>query len=255
MRQAFTLPASGAVARRLAMLSEISDLALDDATRAMCGQDLIAEDAFGALALALDEDQRSAVQNLCDLGLRGVLATDDFEAARDTILAAACISGVRPIIVVSNTLSAWNGGALGLGLSIGTDPDEDVDLLVVAPDSLVSQETLRRRRGGLLVLDMSVEMFSAQMMSGPAREVEKTIIICDFQRELKVQGDVWGRACHMTLVRALQIFFSDDRLTLIDPFSPSVIDLRERGFKKTRPAELYPLFNTVFDLLGEAKPS
>lgn len=265
MIEDFVLPASPSAARRLSYLATVAPIDLDEETRALAAEGLLGDADFASLpSERFTPEQRAATQALLDVALRGLLLCGSpylgRALARDCVLAAARFSDTWPLIVATNDLHVWTTHAQGWGLKATYDVyDEEADVLVVPAIGLTEQPVLARRRHGALVLDcLQTRFHSMHEHAGPAREVAKTLIISDLTHDLSAANGKWNSACDRHVVAALAMLFSSRAADIIESIGHQeagiVSKLRERGFTRLRPADLYPLFNVVSDLLGVGKP-
>lgn len=252
MMEEFVIPATPGKARRLMEIANVGQVSLCDEIRALSREGL--EDFAGYPAFT--DLQRAATQRLIDCDLRGVLLSDGDNDARPVIFAAAALTGVRPIIICSRNPKAWKQEAESLGLSVGINPVEQPDVLIVDRAGLIRQDVIESRRDGLLVLenyDRSNDITGSGDVTGPAREFARTVVVANFRPMTRIFHS-WTRQCDSVLQLLLTDLWPNEALGVLNQNHGSTTYMRDRGFRKVRPADLYPLFNVVFDLLGDRVP-
>ncbi|RYD61158.1 MAG: hypothetical protein EOP83_17700 [Verrucomicrobiaceae bacterium] len=254
MMQEFTFPSEPAVARRLVQLSRVTTTQISVQIEALAEQGLLRPADFAGLP-DLSEAQQKAVQRIIDYRMRAALLGDSDDGGRRAVLAACKLQGVRPILVCTRRVGQWTQVADLFGFSTGTDPREDVDVLIVNPTDALNQEVIRDRRGGLLVIEHSERMDFHGGESDPqmVREFAQIVVLTNFG-SLTRTFHSWTRQCDIALTTALGYLWPDDVLKILTQTPAVVNDLRNRGFTKYRPADLHFLFNVVPDLLEDRGP-
>jgi hypothetical protein len=256
MMQEYTFPADPAIARRLVHLSTITSTEITVEVEALALTGLLRWDTLEGLP-SLSDRQQAAIQRLIDYKLRGVLLADSEEDARVVALVAARLQGIRPIVVSTRKPKIWKILADRLGFSIGADPFTDTDLLLVDPLSLMTQDVIRDRRAGMLVIEQSDRsdyvQGSGECDLAVVREFERTVVVANFG-SLTRTFHSWTRQCDVALQSHLEFLWPNEALVILGQTPVTVNDLRRRGFKRYRPADLYFLFNVVPDLLGDRGP-
>jgi hypothetical protein len=239
--ESYVLPADARTAARLLDLGEILPIKSDFDLRALAPEPAA-------------DPARRAVQKLVANGLRGLLLADGIRRGRGVALAAARAEGAFPVIVVTRKAADWKRHLDGLTASF--DPrDERAQVLFVTPDEVVAQTVLARRRGGCLIIDANDSWIDAAFLTkGPAREVPRTLMILDIGPTIRAWGG-WDEDVHRAVRDSLERLFGAEEVGLLKHSAETAQTLRARGFTRVRPADLYPLFGVVSDLLGDLKPT
>jgi hypothetical protein len=256
MMQDYVFPADPAVARRLVALAQVTttEITLEIERLALTG--LIAPDVFAGFP-DLSQAQQSTIQQIIDYKLRGVVLADNQDEARYTVLVAAIIQGVRPIIVCTRKPRPWKVLAEHFGLTMGVNPLERPDVLIVEATSVMRQDVVEPRRDGLLIIehtDRSDYVHGAgDHDQAVVKEFARTVIIANFG-SLTRTFHSWTRQCDIALKISLEYLWPNGALGILDHTPGIVAGLKRRGFKKFRAADLYFMFNVVPDLLGDRGP-
>jgi hypothetical protein len=256
MMQEYALAASPSVARRLVQLAGVSsaEITLDIAALALEG--LLGDEDFASYP-TLTSRQRGAVQRLIDYQLRGVLLADDEESARETVLAAALIAGIKPIVVCSRHLRSWRALVNRMGLHGGVDARETPDVLFVDSGTVLRQEVIEPRRNGMLIIEHTERSDFVQGAGendqAAVREFQRTVIIANFGGLTRTFHQ-WTRQCDIALQISLEYLWPNEALSILAQ-TPAVVEyLKRSGFRKCRAADLYFMFNVVPELLGARGP-
>lgn len=256
MMQEYLFEARPAVARRLRDLAAITATEITLEIELLAETGLLTPEAFDRLP-GLAEAQQTAIQRLIDYNMRGVLLADDEDGARETVLGAARLSGVRPIIVCTRKPKPWRAMAERFDLTLGVDPRESPDLLVVDPATILRQDVIEPRRDGLLIIEHTER---SDYVHGAGvgdqavvKEFAQAVVIANFG-SLTRTFHAWTRQCDIALQISLEYLWPSNALAILQHTPAVVNDLKRRGFKKFRPADLYFMFNVVPDLLKDRGP-
>lgn len=253
MMQEYVLPATPAKARRLLELAEVRSVEITEEVRTLAGEGLIDFTPHPDL----NELQQTALQRLIDYELRGVLLCDNEGEARRVLFLAAEIMKVKPIVVCTSYPRLWKVEAEALGLTVDVQPRERPDVLLVERTNLLRQDVVEPRRDGLLILEQQDRsndyVHGGYGASGPAREFARTVVLANFRPMTRIFHS-WTRQCDISLQSLLEDLWPASALNILNQNLNRTSHLREHGFTKMRPAELYPLFNVVTDLLGSKAP-
>lgn len=260
MMQDYVLPATPAHARRLMQLANVASISLTDTIRALAQEGLLDEAAFAGLP-PLADLERAAVQRTLDYGLRGMILTDVIASGRRTALAALSLSGIDTCIIATTAQKQWRESCDDYGFSHTSNPNEAARCLIVSPETLMSQAVLSERRHGLLIVDRQnrtdftqFEDLEFNTAGGPAREVQRTLILHNYGRVLGTYHG-WSREADVRLQHDLEELWPMNALQILNQTSTVVSALRTRGFRKPRASNLYFMFNVIADLLGEKQPN
>lgn len=260
MMREFALPAEPRIARRLSHLSSISGLQICPETAALASEGLLTDDELAACGLTITGHRRQALQRILDQDLRALVLVDEAQDGMHAALAAAKLTGALPIVIVvgrAHNAQKWERACAAHGWRVGVDAyDRDLDVLIVEPESVISQPVMGYRRGGVLVIDDAEErdhLSVLRTLSGPAREFPRTIALYNVGGLLR-SSQGWSMLLDYNVRFALETFFSREEIKILDLTPSSAAALRSRGFTKTRPADLYQLFGVVTDLLGAFAP-
>lgn len=256
MMQEYTFPSNPSVARRLVQLSGVTQTRISAEIESLATDGLLQPDDFAGLP-PLSEAQQKAVQRLIDYRLRGALLGDSDDGGRNAILSACRIQGVRPILVCTRRASQWAQSAEQFGLTSGSDPLADTDVLILNASQVLRQDVVRDRRDGLLVVEHTEKADyvegAAENHQAIAREFARIVVLANFG-SLTRTFHSWTRQCDLALNVTLTYLWPDEVLKILNQTPVVVNDLKSRGFTKYRPADLYFLFNVIPDLLGDRGP-
>jgi hypothetical protein len=256
MMQEYIFPSDPSVARRLVQLSRVTQTRITVEIEALATRGLLAPEDFAG-APSLTETQQKAVQKLIDYRLRGVLLGDSDDGGRSAILMACRLQGVRPILVCTRRASQWAQSAELFGLTWGSDPLVDTDVLILKASDILRQDVVRDRRNGVLVIEHTDKSDFVQGTENNdqaiTREFARVIVLANFG-SLTRTFHSWTRQCDIALGVALTYLWPGEILKILNQTHARVIDLKSRGFTKYRPADLYFMFNVIPDLLGERGP-
>lgn len=257
MMQDYSLPATPAHARRLMQLADVARVSISDTIRALAAEGLISDDDLARVP-ALTPLEQKAAQRLLDYGMRGMLLSDSNRSARMACLSALALSNPTPCIIATEATRQWAQTCEEFRLRVSANPNDQPDCLVIEPDALLCQSVLSERRGGVLILDRQHATHhrtnhDLSILSGPAREVRRTIIIDSYGGLLSTYHG-WSREADVRLQSSLDALWPSDALNILRQTSTIVSALKLRNFRKFRPSSLYFMFNVVTDLLGDRQP-
>lgn len=257
MNHDYLIDATPRVARQLVRLAEVAAIDLDPTIRALAAQDLLAPADLLGLPVRLAERGRVAVQRLLDHDLRAVLVTDRRVAAatRDAVLAAAALARARPITLALEDRTGWVDAARRFKLTVGTDPDEDPDVLLVEPRELPSPAiATERRRAGLFVTDQGL-IPGLDSAATAAVEFPRTILLVAVSAWDAAQGCLWFKTPEVAYAAAVLNGGAPHGPLINNPFTRRTV-LQPRGFLRHHPRDLAFLYGVVTELVdGDAPPT
>lgn len=244
MNQDFLFDASPRVARHLVRLSEIANIDLDDAIREMASQDLISQEAYLGIPKRFQEAEYAAIQRLVDHAMRAVLVVNRFSSYQAVVLAAAKISGIRPIVLALDSTMGWENAARLMGMTVGHNPNADTDVLIVSMTDMPSPEiATEERRAGLLVVDSPSDPFGMSPAKC-ASEFPNTIVL------VTPTASDWFKSAEVAMAANLLHGSVPSNALIHNQFNRRSI-LQPRGFKRHHPVDLSFLFTVVHDLVDD----
>lgn len=182
MNQQFAITPSPGLARRILRIAEdpVLMLTVDAATRELAQEGLLTPQNCSFLT-SLSEREQQALQGLLDCDLRAVLpATDPIRGRVVALLAAKACD--LPVTVYTERWHDWVHPIKLAKLRAGRKIDEECEVLVPDVSLIDDSDIVKKRRHGLLIMDINVSLYGAAALpyNGLASEYARTIVVATF---------------------------------------------------------------------------